>query len=92
MPDFDLPKLVSVHVLVLKGYVISSPQAYMPDYDLFKLVSLLYDVVPDILTQTGKVTPVPDHPSVAFMAVADLFAQKRSNYSEQYGVGFAWIM
>ncbi|GAB4823211.1 hypothetical protein N2152v2_010257 [Parachlorella kessleri] len=30
-------------------------QAYMPDYDLFKLVSLLYDVVPDILTQTGKV-------------------------------------
>lgn len=30
-------------------------QAYMPDYDLFKLVSLLYEVVPDILTQTGKV-------------------------------------
>ena len=29
----------------------------MPDYDLFKLVSLLYDVVPDILTQTGKVRP-----------------------------------
>jgi hypothetical protein len=30
-------------------------QAYMPDYPLFKLVSLLYEVVPDILLQTGKV-------------------------------------
>ncbi|PRW60618.1 citrate synthase [Chlorella sorokiniana] len=27
----------------------------MPDYPLYKLVALLYDVVPDILTQTGKV-------------------------------------
>lgn len=30
-------------------------QRHMPDYPLFKLVSLLYEVVPDILTQTGKV-------------------------------------
>lgn len=28
---------------------------HMPDYPLFKLTSLLYEVVPDILTQTGKV-------------------------------------
>ncbi|KAI7838691.1 hypothetical protein COHA_007492 [Chlorella ohadii] len=27
----------------------------MPDYPLYKLVALLYDVVPDILIQTGKV-------------------------------------
>ena len=30
-------------------------QRHMPDYPLFKLVSMLYEVVPDILTQTGKV-------------------------------------
>jgi citrate synthase len=28
---------------------------HMPDYPLFKLVSMLYEVVPDVLTQTGKV-------------------------------------
>eukprot|EP00887_Chlorella_sp_A99_P005898 scaffold1.g5898.t1 len=30
-------------------------QKHFPDYPLFRLVSLLYDVVPDVLTQTGKV-------------------------------------
>ena len=30
-------------------------QRHMPDYPLFKLVSMLYEIVPDILTQTGKV-------------------------------------
>ena len=30
-------------------------QKHMPDYPLFQLVSQLYDVVPDVLTQTGKV-------------------------------------
>ena len=30
-------------------------QKHFPDYPLFKLVSLLYEVVPDVLTQTGKV-------------------------------------
>lgn len=30
-------------------------QRHMPDYPLFNLVSLLYEVVPDILMQTGKV-------------------------------------
>lgn len=30
-------------------------QKHMPEYPLFKLTSLLYEVVPDILTQTGKV-------------------------------------
>lgn len=29
--------------------------SHMPDYPLFKLVSQLYDVVPDVLSQTGKV-------------------------------------
>jgi citrate synthase len=35
----------------LRGFA----QRHMPDYPLFNLVSLLYEVVPDILTQTGKV-------------------------------------
>ncbi|KAL4441548.1 hypothetical protein ABPG77_002052, partial [Micractinium sp. CCAP 211/92] len=30
-------------------------QRHMPNFPLFKLTSLLYEVVPDILTQTGKV-------------------------------------
>ena len=30
-------------------------QKHLPDYPLFKLVSDLYEVVPDVLTQTGKV-------------------------------------
>ena len=30
-------------------------QRHMPDYPLFKLVSMLYEIVPNILTQTGKV-------------------------------------
>jgi len=30
-------------------------QKHMPDYPLFRLVSQLYDVVPDVLNQTGKV-------------------------------------
>lgn len=28
---------------------------HMPDYPLFKMCSDLYDVVPDVLTKTGKV-------------------------------------
>ena len=30
-------------------------QKHMPEYPLFKLTALLYQVVPDILKQTGKV-------------------------------------
>lgn len=30
-------------------------RSHMPDYPLFKLVSLLYEVVPEVLKQTGKV-------------------------------------
>ena len=31
-------------------------QRHMPEYPLFRLVSILYEVVPDILMQTGKVS------------------------------------
>ncbi|GLI58752.1 hypothetical protein VaNZ11_000509, partial [Volvox africanus] len=30
-------------------------QKYMPDYPLFKLVSDLYEVVPEVLSKTGKI-------------------------------------
>lgn len=51
VPSHVPPTLSTPLWLLQRGFA----QAYMPDYDLFKLVSLLYEVVPDILTQTGKV-------------------------------------
>ncbi|KAI7838041.1 hypothetical protein COHA_008125 [Chlorella ohadii] len=41
----------------LRGFA----QRHMPEYPLFRLVSILYEVVPDILMQTGKVkNPYPN--------------------------------
>merc|ERR1719398_592340 len=53
---------------------------HLPDDKLFKLVSLLYDVVPDVLTQTGKVkNPWPNvdaHSGV----LLQYFGMKEMNY------------
>lgn len=37
---------------------------HLPDFPLFKLVSKMYEVVPGVLTETGKVRP-PFQPCTA---------------------------
>ena len=63
---------------------------HLPDDKMFKLVSLLYDVVPDVLTQTGKVkNPWPNvdaHSGV----LLQYYGIKESNfYTVLFGVSRA---
>ncbi|KAL4444342.1 hypothetical protein ABPG75_012079 [Micractinium tetrahymenae] len=65
-------------------------QKHMPEYPLFKLTSLLYDVVPDILTQTGKVkNPWPNVDAHSGVLLQYYGMKEETFYTVLFGVSRA---
>jgi len=54
---------------------------HLPKDEMFKLVSLLYEVVPPVLLETGKV-----HSSVACLSIADLSSQAEGGTGWRHSV------
>lgn len=63
---------------------------HMPDDDLFKLVSLLYEVVPEVLKQTGKVkNPWPNVDAHSGVLLQHYGIKEDSFYTVLFGVSRA---
>jgi citrate synthase len=65
-------------------------QKHLPEYPMFKLVSDLYEVVPDILTQTGKVkNPWPNVDAHSGVLLQYYGITEESFYTVLFGVSRA---
>mmetsp|Transcript_1769 Transcript_1769/g.6357 ORF Transcript_1769/g.6357 Transcript_1769/m.6357 type:complete len:221 (+) Transcript_1769:816-1478(+) len=63
---------------------------HLPDYNMFKLVSNLYEVVPDVLTQTGKVkNPWPNVDAHSGVLLQYYGLTEENYYTVMFGVSRA---
>lgn len=65
-------------------------QKHLPDFPLFKLVSKLYEIVPDVLTQTGKVkNPWPNVDAHSGVLLQYYGIKEENFYTVLFGVSRA---